>query len=213
MKKSTKVDSIKLKKEQEKLSSQIITQDEFSVDEIKLIAGTCQSYLNDNTLIATIAVVRAHDFALVECSHFKATVNFPYIPGFLSYRESPALVSAFSLLENRPDIILVQGNGIIHPRKIGIASHLGLLLDIPTIGVAKKLLIGEINDDKIVIEDKTFGYCIKSREVSNPVYVSPGHRISLTTTKKIIEQCCRGHKLPEPMHIAHKKAIEYEKQK
>jgi len=122
-------------------------------------------------------------------------------------RESPAAVEAFNKLENKPDILIVDAHGIAHPRFFGMASHIGLLLDIPTIGIAKKLMVGKKQDNKIVFNNKIIAQEVKTKEYSKPLYVSIGHKVSLKTAVEIVNKCIKlPHKLPEPLHLAHKYA-------
>ena len=192
------------KEEQIRLARKIITKDDF--EEINLIAGVDQAFF-ENKIISAIAVCEYPSMKLIEEKYAVVEAKIPYIPGYLGFRESPAVLDAFTQLENRPHLLIVDGHGIAHPRKFGIASQLGLMLDIPTIGIAKKLLVGEIKDDKVYVEDELRGRLVKTREHANPLIVSVGHRISLKTAMEIIEKSTiPPHKLPEPLHIAHRYA-------
>ena len=110
-------------------------------------------------------------------------------------------------------MLLVDGHGIAHPRKIGLASHVGLLLDIPTIGIAKCLLCGKIEEDKIVLGEKNIGFKFIGKEQASPLFVSPGHKVSMKTSLEVVKNCMRmPHKLPEPLHLAHKNANKIRKE-
>ena len=127
-------------------------------------------------------------------------IKFPYIPTYLAYRELPLFEKLIEQLKVRPSVLMVDGNGILHPYKIGIASHLGVVLDIPTIGVAKSLLCGEIKDDYIFEGEEKIGYAVYSSK--KPIFVSPGHRISLNTSVDVVRRFLR-YRIPEPLRQAH----------
>jgi deoxyribonuclease V len=200
----------KFKSEQLSLAKKVVIKDEF--DEIKLVGGVDQAF-NGNEVISAAVVCDYKTMKIIEKKSASVCTTFPYIPGYLSYREAPAIVEAVSKLENKPDVLLVDGHGIAHPRKIGLASHVGLLLDIPTIGVAKNLLCGEIKEDKIIIGERIVGFCLTAKEHANPLFVSPGHKVSLKSSLEIVRNCARlPHKLPEPLHLAHRYANKIRKE-
>jgi len=116
---------------------------------------------------------------VIEKKHAVVAATIPYVPGFLAYREMPAVLEAFHLLENKPQLLFCDGNGILHPFRIGLASHLGLILDIPTIGITKKKLCGNVVDNTIMIDDEKRGYMLTTKEFAKPIVVSPGFKISL----------------------------------
>jgi len=135
---------------------------------------------------------------------------FPYVPGLLSFRELPAVLAAFKQLEGLPDLVFCDGQGIAHPRRLGIASHLGLLLDLPTIGVGKSRLTGQFDEpgplkgDRSPLRDgdETIGTVLRSRDHVRPLFVSPGHRISLATATDWVLKCTPRFRLPEPIRAA-----------
>jgi len=196
----------KLKEEQRRLAQEIVLRDDF--DKIKLIAGVdCSYFSNNKKIVAAVIVCDFKTMNVVEKKYSVLDANFPYISGFLSYRESPAIVDAFNKLNQKPDMLLVDGNGILHPRKFGLASHLSLLLNIPSIGISKSIMCGSVKAGKIYVENDMLGIQIKTKENSNPLYISPGNRISIGTAFSIIEKSMKQpHKLPEPLHIAHRYA-------
>lgn len=195
---------IKLKEEQIKLSKKVIINDKF--EKIKTIAGVDQTFINEE-IISAIVVCNYKDLKPLEKKYIVLNVKFPYISGFLSYRESPAILEAFNKLQEKPDLLIVDGNGILHPRRIGMASHVGILLDMPTIGVAKGLMAGDLKDKTIYMEKEARGYEFKTKEHSNPIYVSPGHKVSLRSSLEIVKKCIYlPHKLPEPLYLAHRYA-------
>lgn len=148
---------------------------------------------------------------LLEVAIAEEEVRFPYIPGLLAFREAPVLVAAIQKLSAAPDLVLVDGQGIAHPRRMGIASHLGVLLEMPTIGCAKSRLLGthgsvseaagawaELKDQREVI-----GAVLRTKAGTTPLYVSIGHRVDLETAREWVLRCCRGYRLPEPTRLAH----------
>jgi len=191
----------KLKEEQLKLSKKISLVDGFS--DLNLVAGIDQAYFDDK-IISLILVLDADDLSIVEKKYAISVPPINYIPGYLAYREGPVIGKAFSMLENKPDLIFIEGNGILHPRRLGLASHIGLLLDIPAIGVSKKLLIGDESEGFIRIKGKRVGFMFKTKKHAKPIFVSPGHKISIKTTYEMTKRFCIGSKLPEPIHLAHK---------
>lgn len=149
----------------------------------------------------------------------KGTIPFPYIPGLLSFREIPMLMRAWEKLSTKPDVLMVDGIGIAHPRRLGIASHLGLMLDLPTIGCAKSVLIGtyempenEHGATSPLIDPKTseiLGMAVRTKKNVKPIFISPGHRITLEESVQIALTCVRKHRLPEPTRLAHNTVNEY----
>ncbi|MFC1741383.1 endonuclease V [Nanoarchaeota archaeon] len=191
-----------LKKEQLRLAKKVVVKDDF--DEINYIGGCDQAYL-DSKVISAVIVMEKETLKIVEKKYAVADAPIQYIPGFLSYRDSPAVIEAVSKLKQKPDLLMVDANGILHPRKIGMASHLGILLDMPTIGVAKKLQLGEEVDGKILVEGDKRAIVLKTKEYAKPIFVSPGHRVSFRTAEELVRKCMvEKHKLPEPLHEAHK---------
>ncbi|MDB5238932.1 MAG: endonuclease [Candidatus Parcubacteria bacterium] len=149
----------------------------------------------------------------------KSELTFPYIPGLLSFREIPLLMKAWKKLRTKPDVLIVDGVGIAHPRRLGIATHLGLILDIPTIGCAKSVLTGVYDepDDEpgsvSFMRDKAsgevIGAALRTRSKVKPVFVSPGHLITLDESIEIVRRCLIKHRLPEPTRLAHETMNEY----
>ncbi|CAH0239477.1 endonuclease V [Roseomonas sp. CECT 9278] len=136
--------------------------------------------------------------------------DFPYVPGYLGFREVPALVAAWARLDPRPDLLMVDGQGLAHPRGLGLACHLGLVLDVPTIGVAKSLLVGQADPGAaagdaapILWKGAAIGMALRTRRGARPVFVSVGHRVSLDTAVAIVRDACDGRRLPVPVRAAH----------
>jgi len=182
--------------------------------EVKTVAGADVS-LNrfEKDLYAGIIVFSYPDLTPLTHSLVKIETNFPYIPGLLSFREAPGLLQAWEKLEVKPDLLVVDGQGIAHPRRLGIAAHIGVMLDVPTIGVAKSILYGkhrELGDqahsEQDLIDPKTgepLGIVLRTKERSKPVIISPGHKISLEESGTIIKSMVRGYRIPEPTRLAH----------
>jgi len=159
-----------------------------------------------------VVVINYPELKPVEVRVVNAQVTFPYVPGLLSFRESPVILAACEQLQTNPDLILVDGQGIAHPRRLGIASHLGLLLNTPTIGCAKSRLIGahemvgeEVGSYSQLIDDngEVIGFALRTKGGSAPVYVSIGHKVDLKAAMHWVLVCCRGYRVPEPTRLAH----------
>ncbi|HJS20862.1 MAG TPA: deoxyribonuclease V [Anaerolineales bacterium] len=164
---------------------------------------------------AAIVVIRYPDLVPLEGATADAPLVFPYIPGLLAFREGPAVLAAWAILRNKPDLIMFDGQGIAHPRGMGIASHMGLWLERPTIGVAKSRLYGRHAEvglqrgDRADLLDgagKLIGNVVRTRERTNPLYISPGHLIDVIHAAEFVLACNAGYRLPEPTRWAHKVA-------
>ena len=203
--------------------------------EAPVVAGVDQAFVDafsDETL-AVSAIVAARGDEVVERVHAVEPTEIPYIPGLLSFREGGAILSAFEKLSVDPDLAVVDGSGRIHFRQAGIATHVGVTLDLPAVGVAKNLLCGrpreplddplpegarvaiEADGNVTAPEGTVIGYAYQSRQYDNPekrhvnpLYVSPGHRVSAETTTELVERLCAGYKLPEPTRLADRYADE-----
>ncbi len=202
IKRAVKMDTFELKKEQRRLAHKIELKDSFS--KIKTLAGI-DCIQSGNKLLACIVVCEFPSMKLLEKKTYLLNDPLPYKPGFLAYREMPAMIEAANLLENDPDVFLVSGTGIAHPRRLGLASHLGLSLNRPTIGITEKLLFGRVENGKIVIGNEIVGFEVRTKEHSLPIYLSPGYQITLGSALNIVKESIRyPHKMPEPLHLAHK---------
>lgn len=199
------MDIEKLKEEQLAAAKKVITADE--VGQPKTIGGCDCAFVGD-TVIAAVAVCDAKSLKLMEKQLAAVKTGFPYIPGLLYYREGGAITAAFNKLKNRPDVLMVDGNGLLHPLRCGLASHLGVELNQATIGVAKTKLLGEEDEaGNIKVGNEILGIEVKLKEHTKPLYVSVGHKLSLQTAVEIVQKTIRQpHKLPEPLHIAHRLA-------
>jgi len=178
----------------------------------RFIAGVDISAPGEGGVATGAVVVLSYpDLKLVETRVVSGKLEFPYIPGLLSFRESPLTLAACRELEVIPDLILVDGQGVAHPRRLGLASHLGLFLDKPTIGCAKSLLCGNCempaevpgSYTEILDRGEVIGATLRTKAGTKPVYVSIGHKIDLETAIRWVLNCCRGHRLPEPARLAH----------
>lgn len=158
-----------------------------------------------------VVVLQYPELGVVETKVVNSKLNFPYIPGLLSFREAPLTLAACQELTITPDLILVDGQGIAHPRRMGLASHLGLFLNLPTIGCAKSLLCGRHQVPgiepgsyaEVVDNGETIGVALRTKLGVKPIYVSIGHKIDLQTAIYWVINCCRGYRLPEPTRLAH----------
>ncbi|MBD2683180.1 MULTISPECIES: deoxyribonuclease V [Nostoc] len=199
---------------QEQLRNQVITSDKLQ-EPVQYVAGVDMGFEADGTISrAAVAVLSFPDLQVIETSLAHRPTSFPYIPGFLSFREIPAVLDALEKIKTTPDLILCDGQGIAHPRRFGIASHLGVLLDMPTIGVAKSLLIGKYEElpetrgnwRSLIHKGEIIGAVLRSRTGVKPLYVSSGHRISLATAIDYVLRCTPKYRLPETTRIADKLA-------
>lgn len=199
---------------QKELSREVIVQDQFS-QPIQYVAGVDMGFESGGTISrAAVAILSFPDLQLHEYAIARRPTSFPYIPGLLSFREIPAVLDALEKIQTLPDLILCDGQGIAHPRRLGIASHLGIIVNMPTIGVAKSLLVGkheEVPDIKgswqpLRHQGEVVGAALRTRTKTKPVYVSSGHRISLSTAIDYVLQCTPKYRLPETTRIADKLA-------
>jgi deoxyribonuclease V len=176
-----------------------------------LVGGADAAYDRaEKRVFGAVAVVTYPDLSLVEEAALDGPCPFPYIPGMLSFREAPIILEIWKKLTQCPEVLLVDGQGIAHPRGLGLAAHLGLLLDIPTIGVAKSRLVGEGEEPgreagaatPLCWQGQPVGWILRTRTAINPLYVSPGHRVSLKDCREITLGCVKGYRIPEPLRRA-----------
>jgi deoxyribonuclease V len=185
----------------------------------KLIAGIDCAFSRDGERIfAAVVVLRPPGFEVVEIVSTSRKVTFPYIPGLLSFREAPVCIAAVEKLQNQPDVFIVDGQGIAHPRRLGLAAHLGLFLDQPTIGCAKSRLTGKYEEPPLEkgafcmlkdekgkqnIESEIIGAVVRTRTNIKPVFVSVGHKCMLKDAISVVLDCAVKYRLPEPTRLAH----------
>ncbi len=195
------------------LSPQVIRRGQPA--QVRLIAGADISVdASRHRGIGAVVVLSYPDLQLVEASIEEADLSFPYVPGLLSFRETPVLRSALEKLSSRPDLLIADAQGLAHPRRFGLACHLGLLLDLPTIGCAKSRLIGqhsalgeEVGSRADLVHDgEVIGSVLRTRSGTRPLFVSVGHRISLRAAEEWVLRCSKGYRLPEPTRLAHQAA-------
>lgn len=192
---------------QERLRGRVVTEDRLNV--VRRVAGVDAHYGADSVW-AAVAVMTFPDLCLVESALIHRPVAFPYVPGLLSFREAPAILEALYRLSEKPDLLLVDGQGLAHPRRFGLACHLGVLGDVPTIGVAKSRLVGTYREPAIergawsdlVDRGETIGAVLRTRRAVRPVFVSIGHRISLQTAIELVLRSTGRFRLPEPIRAA-----------
>jgi deoxyribonuclease V len=178
---------------------------------IRLVAGVdCAFTAGGKEILACIVVLAFPQLEIIELKWARKELSFPYIPGLLSFREAPACLKATAKLENEPDVFIVDGQGIAHPRRLGIASHLGLFLDKPTIGCAKSRLTGTYDEPHpekgsrslLCDANETIGAVLRTRTSVKPVFVSVGHKCTLDDAVRLCLDCSKGYRIPEPTRLA-----------
>jgi deoxyribonuclease V len=193
---------------QRRLAPLVIRRDE--VGDVRRVAGVDVGFVGERTR-AAVVVLAYPELRVLDVSLALEPTRFPYVPGLLSFREAPAVLSAFEALKVEPDLVIVDGQGIAHPRRLGIAAHLGLCLDRPTIGCAKSLLVGRhgpLGEEvgataELVDRGEVVGAAVRTKRGVKPVYVSIGNRVDLPVAIRYVLACCRGYRLPEPQRQAH----------
>lgn len=201
---------------QKELRGQIVSDRSLDLDSIGLVAGVDVSVKNDRSQ-AAVVVATYPDFRVVETVRAQQPTPFPYIPGLLSFREGPVLEEAFARLATEPDVFLFDGMGIAHPRRCGIACHLGLWLERPTVGCGKTLLSGryrDLGDEKgsaapLVHRGETIGVALRTRAGTNPMFISPGHLADIASAAELVLRCAPKYRLPEPIRLAHQAAGQF----
>ncbi len=201
-----KPDLRKLRDVQRKVAKEADLTTNINLEDVKTIAGFDLAYYGDKVVCAAV-VLDFKTLEVVEKKHLITKPQMNYVPGYLAFREGPPIIELFYDLENNPDVLMVDGHGIAHPLKCGLATYVGVELGVPSIGVAKNKLIGEEKEDKILIEGKQRGGVVKSKEYAKPLYISPGNMISIQKSVEIVKKVIvPPHKLPEPLHKAHRHA-------
>ncbi len=186
---------------------------------VNFVAGADVAYVSPvgtTTAFGSVVVVDLDRWEVVEQATAGGVVSFPYVPGLLSFREAAILLAAFARIHTDVDVVLVDGHGVAHPRRFGLASHIGLLLDKPTVGCAKKPLVGGIpfvgerrgDWQPVEVEGQRVGAVVRTRSGVKPVFVSIGHRIDLEGAVEVVLRSTRGVRLPEPLRLAHRLASE-----
>ena len=199
---------------QQRLSSRLILLQ--SVRKAVRIAGADFSYHKKEKLMgAVVVVLKFPELEIMEVAEEICEVRIPYIPGYLNFREGPAFFRSFRRLKTKPDLTLIDGNGIAHPRRMGLASYVGVVLDIPTIGCAKSPFFAfESPSDRRGSyslyrnrQNEVVGFCLRTRSGVKPIFVSPGHRVEFAFSREIVLACSKV-RIPEPLRIAHRLARE-----
>lgn len=197
---------------QVRLASEIDREPALSLERIRHVAGADVSYSRGaRSGFASVVVMDFPSLEVVEERVCSCAIDFPYVPGLLTFREIPALIPALEETNTTPEVMLVDGQGLAHPRRMGIASHLGLFLDIPTVGVAKSLLVGEYempgsekgSVSPLFDKGERIGTVLRSRRGVKPIFVSIGNRIDLESAVKVVLACCVSSRIPEPIRRAH----------
>lgn len=193
------------KRIQQELSRQVIRKDQFNTP-LSYVAGVDVGFSKDDLRsFASAAVLNYKDLKVVETAVAAEPTTFPYVSGMFSFREIPPLLKALGKIKTKPDMILCDGQGLAHPRRFGMACHLGVLLDLPTIGVAKSRLIGthvQLGEkrgswEKLIDKTEVVGAVLRTQDGVNPVYVSVGHKVSLASAIRIVLDCTPKYRLPE----------------
>lgn len=196
---------------QNRLRSEVI-EVSLPLEQVRLVGGADVGFTRDGQqAVAGIVVLRLPSLSLVEQATALMPVTFPYIPGLLSFRETPALLAAWERLSVKPDVLLCDAQGRLHPRRFGLACHVGLWLDQPTIGCAKSLLTGKhapLGEEEgcwvpVIDRGETIGAALRTQAGTNPLYVSVGHRVDLASAVALVLRCISGARLPEPTRLAH----------
>jgi deoxyribonuclease V len=179
---------------------------------VETVAGADISFNKfDPTIYAAVVVLRLPSLEVVEEVGIVTETRFPYVPGLLSFRESPSVLEAWSKLKTEPDAVMFDGQGLAHPRRVGIASHVGLIINRPTFGCAKSVLVGKYEEPgaergawaPLVDKGETVGAALRTKDRVNPIYVSPGHLVDLEGAIALTLRCHGGYRQPEPTRRAH----------
>ena len=201
---------------QRALRGEIVADRPIDLAGVRLVAGVDVSVKNERSR-AAIVVATFPDFRVVETATAERPTPFPYIPGLLSFREGPVLEEAFGRLRAEPDVFLFDGMGTAHPRRMGIASHMGLWLERPTVGVGKTRLVGTnapLAEEKgaqvpLVHRGETIGAVVRTRTAKHPLFISPGHLADIPSAVVLVLACAPQFRLPEPIRLAHRAAGDF----
>lgn len=205
------MDLASLRAQQIELAASVIREDRPGKNPPELIVGADVGFEQGGDVTrAAMVLLRYPSLELVEYQVARIATTMPYIPGFLSFREYPALLAAWERLSQKPDLLFVDGHGISHPRRLGVASHFGLLVDVPTIGVAKKRLCGKFELPAtepgavapLMDKNEQLAWVWRSKTRCNPLFISTGHRVSLDSALMWVQRCMKGYRLPEPTRWA-----------
>ncbi len=205
------IDFKELKEIEKKILEGIKLEDSFS--DPKTIAAFDVGYIGNKYKCAAV-VMNMETKEVIEKKEIEGEEVMPYSPKFVAFREGPVIVNACRSLENKPEVLMVKGIGALHPKKVGLASYVGVILNKPCFGVSKELAFGILEEDRIMFHNELKGIALKAKPYANPVYISPGHKVTLSTavdiTKKLTDE---KYKLPLPLHLAHKFVYKLKKEK
>jgi deoxyribonuclease V len=198
---------------QGELASRVEAGPGLELGSVRYVAGADVSTEGDRAY-ATVAVLDFPGLSVVEVEGFEARLEFPYVPGLLAFREIPSVIGALRKIETAVDVVILDAQGLAHPRRMGLASHIGLFLDVPTVGCAKSLLVGAHEEPglekgsvaDLVHRGEVVGRVVRTREGVSPVYVSVGNAIDLDSATALVLACCTKYRLPEPTRQAHNAA-------
>ena len=201
-------DAMRLQRE---LAARVVARGDPPESAVRFVAGCDVAFEKTrDRAVGAVVVLGYPEMEVVERVVIESPIAFPYVPGLLSFRETPLLVQAFERVERAPDLVMVDGHGYAHPRRFGIACHIGVLLGVPTIGVAKSRLVGEEgvvaaprgSRADLVDAGEVIGSLLRTRDGVRPLYVSIGHEIALEAAERWVLRCARGYRLPEPTRLA-----------
>jgi len=206
-------DAAAARRAQTALAERVVREDAFG--EVKLLGGVDVSnnrFDPEQRVFAAVVALSFPELRVVETAGAVARAAMPYVPGLLGFREIPALLGAWEKLGTKPDLLLVDGHGVAHPRRLGIGAHLGVVLDVPAIGVAKSMLVGAADpplpeeagaETPLLWKGERIGTALRTRRRANPLYISVGHRVSLETAVSWVRRATGTYRLPEPTRQAH----------
>jgi deoxyribonuclease V len=198
---------------QGELASRVVADPALDLASVRYVAGADVSTEGDRAY-ATVAALDFPGLSVVEVQGFEAPLEFPYVPGLLAFREIPSVAGALRKVETAVDVVILDAQGLAHPRRMGLASHIGLFLDVPTVGCAKSLLVGKFEEPglekgsaaDLVHRGEVVGRVVRTRERVSPIYVSVGNGIDLRNAVELVLACCTRYRLPEPTRQAHNAA-------
>jgi len=198
---------------QQSLGPQVVTSG--SLEAVEFIAGVDTAFDHiENVLFAGVSLFSYPELIECERATASATALFPYVPGLHAFREGPVILKGLAQLRTPPDVIIFAAHGLAHPRSFGLASHLGLILDIPSIGCARKRLVGQHDEvgpqrgasQRLIVDNKEVGRVYRTRENVKPVFISPGHKCGINEAVEMVIKCLRDYRVPEPLRSAHRLA-------
>jgi len=202
---------------QRKIALEVVLEDSLDLERIQIVAGCDMSFSKGSGKgFAAVCLFRFPDLELIETATAVGDVDFPYIPGLLSFREVPLLAEAYRNLRHKPNVLICDGQGYAHPRRLGLACHLGIELDIPTAGAAKSRLVGEYEEpgqvkgssSALTHGEEIIGAVLRTRDGVKPIFVSPGHKMNFSTAVALVLACSPKYRIPEPTRLADMKVAE-----